>query len=117
MRLRGGRMADEETPEQQPGRGRSGPPSGPDDFGDGQAPQRPHRWFVWVWVVPIVAAGIVLWLAFQALADRGPEITISFKVADGLQAGQTRLQHRNVDLGVVESLQLTPDMSRVIVHA
>ncbi len=81
------------------------------------ARQRPHRWFVWVWVVPIIAAGIVVWLAWRALADHGPAITISFKVADGLQAGQTKIQHRNVDLGVVESLQLTADMSRVIVHA
>jgi len=68
-------------------------------------------------VVPIVAAGLVLWLAGRALIERGPEITISFKVADGLQPGQTRIQHRNVELGTVDSLQLTPDMSRVIVHA
>jgi len=110
-------MSDEGTPEDHPREGRSGPPSGPDDFAEEQARQRPHRWFVWVWVVPIVAALIVLWLAWQALADRGPGITISFKVADGIQAGQTKIQHRNVDLGIVESLELTPDMSRVIVHA
>jgi paraquat-inducible protein B len=82
-----------------------------------RARQRPRRWFAWVWVVPIAAAAIVLWLAWRALAERGPEITISFKVADSLQPGQTHVQHRNVDLGTVESLQLTPDMSRVIVHA
>ncbi len=82
-----------------------------------QARQRPRRWFAWVWAVPIAAAAIVVWLAWRSLAGRGPEITISFKVADGLQAGQTKVQHRNVDLGTVESLQLTPDMSRVIVHA
>ncbi len=84
---------------------------------EAQARQRPRRWFAWVWAVPIAAAAIVLWLAWRALAERGPEVLISFKVADGLQPGQTKVQHRNVDLGVVESLQLTPDMSRVIVHA
>ena len=82
-----------------------------------QARQRPRRWFAWVWVVPIGAVAIVLWLAWHTLVDRGPEITISFKVADGIQAGQTRVQHRNVDLGTVESLRLTADMSRVIVDA
>jgi paraquat-inducible protein B len=82
-----------------------------------QARQRPRRWFAWVWAVPIAAAALVLWLAGRALLERGPEITISFKVADGLQPGQTRIQHRNVELGTVESLQLTKDMSRVIVHA
>ncbi len=82
-----------------------------------EARQRPHRWFVWVWVVPIIAAGIVIWLAWRGLSDQGPAITISFKVADGLTPGQTKIQHRNVDLGTVVSMELTPDMSRVLVHA
>ncbi len=73
--------------------------------------------FTWIWLVPIGAAGIVLWLAWRALADSGPAITISFRSVEGLQAGQTKIQHRNVDVGTVESLELTPDMSRVIVHA
>jgi paraquat-inducible protein B len=81
-----------------------------------QARVRKQR-FPWVWLVPIGAGALVLWLAWRALADRGPSITISFKNVDGLQAGQTKIQHRNVDLGTVESVQLTPDMSRVIVRA
>jgi paraquat-inducible protein B len=84
---------------------------------DVEARVRPRRWFAWVWVVPIVAAGLVVWLAWRSLADRGPTITIAFKGAEGLQAGQTKIQHRDVDVGTVESLELTPDMSRVIVHA
>jgi paraquat-inducible protein B len=64
-----------------------------------------------------VAAGIVIWLSWRSLADRGPSITIEFKDAEGLQAGQTKIQHRDVDVGTVESVELTPDMSRVIVHA
>lgn len=81
-----------------------------------RATVRAHR-FNWVWLFPIGAAAIVLWLAWRNLAERGPAITISFRNVDGLQAGQTKIQHRNVDLGTVESLELTPDMSRVIVHA
>src|SRR3569832_2324274 len=73
--------------------------------------------FNWVWLFPIGAAAIVIWLAWRNLVERGPAITISFRNVDGLQAGQTKIQHRNVDLGTVESLELTPDMSRVIVHA
>jgi paraquat-inducible protein B len=46
-----------------------------------------RRWFAWVWAVPIIATGIVIWLAWRSLADRGPMITIEFKVAEGLQAG------------------------------
>jgi paraquat-inducible protein B len=73
--------------------------------------------FSWVWLVPIGALAIVIWLAWRTLSDSGPAITISFRNAEGLQAGQTKIQHRNVDVGTVESLELTPDMSSVIVHA
>jgi paraquat-inducible protein B len=75
------------------------------------------RRFGWVWLVPIGAGLIVLWLAWGALADRGPAITISFKSVDGLQAGQSRIQYRNVDVGTVQSIELTPDMSHAVVHA
>lgn len=91
---------------------------GPDD------PERPvearvrsHRWVAWVWVVPIAAAGVVAWLTWQTLAERGPEITISFSAAQGLQPGQATIQHLNAVLGNVTSLQLTDDMRRVVVHA
>ena len=63
----------------------------------------------------IVAAAIVIWLASRALADRGPMITIEFKAAEGLLAGQTKVQHRDVDVGTVESVELTPDLSKVMV--
>ena len=49
-----------------------------------------RRWFAWVWVVPIVAAAIVIWLASRALADRGPMITIEFKAAEGLLQSDAR---------------------------
>jgi paraquat-inducible protein B len=84
---------------------------------DVEARVQRRRWFAWVWVVPIVAAGIVVWLAWRALVDRGPEITIEFKAAEGLIAGQTKLQHRDVDVGSVDSVELTPDMLRVVVRA
>jgi paraquat-inducible protein B len=82
-----------------------------------QARVRPRRWFAWVWIVPSIAVGLVIWLAWHSLEDRGPMITIAFKAAEGLQAGQTKIQHRDVDVGTVESVELTPDMSRVLVHA
>src|SRR5579872_2061099 len=82
-----------------------------------RAALRARPWFSWVWAVPLGAAAIVVWLAWRTLADRGPAITITFRNVDGLTAGQTKIQHRNVEVGTVESLELTSDMSRVIVHA
>ena len=82
-----------------------------------EARVRPHRWVAWVWIVPIVAGAVVAWLAWRAIAERGPEITISFSAAQGLLPGQTTIQHLNAVVGTVTSLQLTHDMRRVVVRA
>lgn len=78
---------------------------------------RPRRWVAWVWIVPIAAAGVLLWLAWTTIAERGPEITISFSAAQGLQSGQATIQHLNAVVGTVTSLHLSHDMKRVIVRA
>lgn len=82
-----------------------------------EARVRLHRWVAWVWVVPIAAAAVVVWLAYRAIAERGPEITISFSAAHGLQPGQATIQHLDAVVGTVTSLRLTRDMAQVIVHA
>jgi len=78
---------------------------------------RPRRWFSWVWIAPIVAGAIVIWLAINGLEDRGPLVTISFTDTEGLQAGETKIRHKDVDIGTVEKVFLTRDMSRVMVQA
>jgi paraquat-inducible protein B len=78
---------------------------------------RPRRMFSWVWIAPLAAAAIVGWLGIRGLEDRGPLITISFTEAEGLQAGETKIRHKDVDIGTVESVVLTRDMSRVVVQA
>ncbi|MFI4869928.1 MAG: intermembrane transport protein PqiB [Steroidobacterales bacterium] len=88
-----------------------------DEAAPPDASLRPRRWFSWVWLVPAVAAAIVIGLAIRGLEERGPLITISFSDAEGLQAGETKVRHKDVDLGTVESVYLSPDMSRVVVHA
>jgi paraquat-inducible protein B len=78
---------------------------------------RPRQWFSWIWLVPLVAVGIVIWLVVRALADRGPLITISFSDAEGIEAGDTKVRHKDVELGTVEAIYLIHDMSRVVVRA
>ncbi len=93
----------------------------PDEPNDREQPVearvRPHRWVAWVWIVPIGAAAVVAWLTWRTLAERGPEITISFSAAQGLQPGQATIQHLNAIVGTVTSLRLTQGMRRVVVEA
>jgi paraquat-inducible protein B len=82
-----------------------------------QARTRPHRWFAWVWAVPIIAGAIVLWLGARSFVMHGPDVTISFRNTDGLTERQSVIRHRGVVVGRVEELELAPDLSHVVVHA
>lgn len=81
-----------------------------------RATVRRRRGFSAIWLLPLVAAAIGAYLAVNSLSRRGPSIVLNFRTADGLIAGQTKVRHKAVDLGTVESIQLSPDMSHVIVH-
>ena len=70
-----------------------------------------------VWIVPVVAALVGGWLAFKAVWDKGPTITIQFKSGEGIEANKTRIKHKAVDIGTVRSVQLSGDLKAVVVTA
>jgi paraquat-inducible protein B len=70
-----------------------------------------------IWLIPIVAALIGGWLAAKALLERGPTATISFRTAEGLEAGKTKIKYKNVNIGVVKDIALSQDRLRVVVTA
>ncbi len=81
-----------------------------------EAEVRPRRSLQLIWLIPIAAAIIAGFLGWRAWHDRGPVITLTFNTADGLQAGQTKVKHKAVDLGTVERISLSPDRSHVVVR-
>ena len=70
-----------------------------------------------VWFIPLVAALIGAWMAVKALSERGPTITITFQSAEGLEAGQTRIRHKGVEVGKITAVTLTPDFSQAVATA
>jgi len=76
-----------------------------------------RRRFSPIWLVPLAAAAVAGWLGWKTLIERGPTITITFESAEGIEAGRTRIMHKNVALGTVESVDLSDDLSHAIVHA
>jgi paraquat-inducible protein B len=70
-----------------------------------------------VWFVPLVALLIGGWLVYKTVSEKGPTISISFKTAEGLEAGKTKIKYKDVELGQVTEIRLTPDLSRVLVTA
>ncbi len=70
-----------------------------------------------VWLIPLVAAIIGAFLAWKAISEKGPTITIHFKNAAGLEVDKTKLRYKNVEIGQVTNIELTQDISSVIVTA
>ena len=94
------------------------PPANTNDAGASapQAEVRKRSAFSLVWILPIVAAVVGAYLAFTTLSARGPDVVLTFKSAEGLTAGQTKVRHKAVDLGTVTSIRLSDDMTHVTVH-
>lgn len=68
-----------------------------------------------IWLVPAIAASVGLFLLLQVWADTGPEISITFQTASGLEAGKTEVKYKDVTVGRVKSISLCPDSRRVLV--
>ncbi|SDK94371.1 paraquat-inducible protein B [Modicisalibacter muralis] len=70
-----------------------------------------------VWIVPLVAIVIGLWLVYDNYAQRGPLITLEMPSAEGIEAGKTLIKTRNVEVGRVESVRLSDDLSHTVITA
>jgi paraquat-inducible protein B len=70
-----------------------------------------------VWLIPIVTLLAAAWLVYHNWQERGPLVTILFDTAEGLEAGRTPVNFKDVEIGLVESIALTPDLKQVLVSA
>lgn len=70
-----------------------------------------------VWLVPMIALLIGGWLVVKGIMDKGPTITITFKSAEGLEANKTKLRYKDVEIGQITSVTLSPDLKQVIATA
>lgn len=70
-----------------------------------------------VWLIPLVTLVVGGWLIVRTLSEQGPVATISFRTAEGIEAGKTRIKYKSVDIGVVDSVAFSDDFSRVILTA
>jgi paraquat-inducible protein B len=68
-----------------------------------------------IWIVPAVAVLVALGLAVNAILARGPEITIRFSSAEGLEANKTKIKYKDVAVGTVTDIALGDDRRSVTV--
>ncbi|MET0383105.1 MAG: MlaD family protein [Burkholderiaceae bacterium] len=108
------------------------PPRSPEEDAPGDAPATPTppadpprpvvarraHYSLWlVWLVPLIAVLIGAGLGVRSILNRGPVVTIYFRNADGIEANKTHIKYKDVDIGIVRRVKLTPDHHEVEVTA
>lgn len=76
-------------------------------------PRRPSA----IWLIPLVAVALGVYLVWLNWSQRGPEITIAFSDASGLEAGKTRVKYKDVEVGLVQTIRLSDDLKTILVTA
>jgi paraquat-inducible protein B len=72
--------------------------------------------FPLIWAVPLVAILLGGWMCLRELMHRGPEITIDFSDASGVESGKTVLEYKGVSAGTVENVKLRAGLEGVSIE-
>ncbi|CAN5539411.1 MlaD family protein [soil metagenome] len=70
-----------------------------------------------VWLVPLVAAVVAMLLVYRSFAGAGPQITIEFGTAEGIEANKTEIRYKEVVVGHVTGVELGRSRDKVVVTA
>lgn len=70
-----------------------------------------------VWLLPLAAVLFALFILWRSYVDRGPLVEISFESAGGVEAGETKIRRRDVNVGTVEAVRLSDDLNSVVIEA
>ena len=82
-----------------------------------QEPEIARNRLSYLWLLPIIALGIGLWLAYSRLSQIGPNIHITFTSAEGLEAGKTKIRYKDLAVGTITNIDLSNDLKQIIVTA
>ncbi len=93
------------------------PGSGEEKFASPAISRKKKSRISWIWLVPVVAALMGLSLVVRTWLQAGPDISISFNTAEGLEVGKTQLRYKDVNIGTVKSIGFNSDRSKVVVKA
>ena len=95
------------------GQGAGGQDAGGQGAGEQDAEVRVRR-LSWVWLIPVASLLIGGGLLWSTLARRGPLVRVTFDSAESLQAGQSQVKFKDMQMGTVQGFELTPDRKHVV---
>jgi paraquat-inducible protein B len=72
------------------------------------------RSFSGIWIIPLIALLLGVYMVVHTWLTEGPTITVAFSNASGLTEGKTKIKYRSVDMGVVEEVRLNDNFDGVV---
>lgn len=70
-----------------------------------------------IWIIPILALAMGMWMLFQYVNSTGPKVTLILPTADGLEVGKTQIKALNVNVGVISEIKLSKRYDHIIATA
>jgi paraquat-inducible protein B len=70
-----------------------------------------------IWLVPLMALVIGIWIAWKDWSEQGATIHISFQDVKGLEEGKSKIRYRSLDIGLITAMELAEDQRQVMVTA
>lgn len=67
-----------------------------------------------IWLLPLVALAITLWLGWQSYHNRGIIVHVEFENGSGIQANRTAVMYKGIEVGRVTGLAIDTDTRKVI---
>lgn len=70
-----------------------------------------------IWIIPLIALLVGIWMLYQYQANAGPTIYIKMPHAEGIIAGKTEIKVRSVKIGQIDAIRLSDSQDSVIARA
>lgn len=70
-----------------------------------------------VWLLPVCALLVSVWLIYKSVSEKGPLITIDFPTAEGLEVDKTKIRYLDVEIGKVTAIAINDDLKTIRVSA
>ncbi len=70
-----------------------------------------------IWIVPIVALVIGIWLIAKTVYEKGPTVHITFRAATGIEAGKSLIKYKDIEVGKVTDVVFDKNLKSVIITA
>ena len=87
----------------------------PQDYPEATVVPRRRMRLSLAWLVPIAALVVGAVLIARTVMQTGPTITIAFRTAEGIEAGRTEVRFKEVVVGKVTKVALSPNHEQVLV--